>query len=58
MWKVGLVVKRDGVVERADTSDASTARPHVLGGASSEVRTQSGVRPAAREGAATRAKLG
>ncbi|NUO50196.1 MAG: DUF2169 domain-containing protein [Polyangiaceae bacterium] len=71
-WKVALIVQRDGVVERADVSDGSTARPHVLGASSSaehgsashQPRLLSGVRPAAREedvtreGAATRAKLG
>lgn len=58
-WKVALIVQRDGVVERAGTSDGSTARPHVLvassveqGSASPEPRLQSGVRPAAREPAA------
>jgi len=67
-WTVALVVQRERVVERADSSDRSTARPHVLGASSSaepaptptssEGRTQSGVRPATREGAVTPVKVG
>jgi hypothetical protein len=66
-WVIALAVQRDGVVAWADTSDRSSARPHIFGACSaeppappnsSEARTQSGVRPRTRESASNRVKIG